>query len=53
MNIGVKSHDDVNSIIDSSASGRLKEICPRGNNKVVISIPLYHNKCLLLMLEFY
>ena len=34
--IGVKSHDDVNKIIDSSASGRLKEICPRGNNKVII-----------------
>jgi len=23
-------------MIDSSASGRLKEICPRGNNKVVL-----------------
>ena len=34
--IGVKSHGDVNYIIDSSASGRLKEICPRGNNKVII-----------------
>ena len=36
MNIGVKSHGDVNKIIDSSASGKLKEICPRGNNKVII-----------------
>ena len=34
--MSVKSHGDVNKIIDSSASGGLKEICPRGNNKVVI-----------------
>ena len=34
--MGVKSHGDVNKIIGSSASGRLKEICPRGSNKVVI-----------------
>ena len=34
--IDVRSHGDVNWIIDSSASGRLKEICPRGNNKVII-----------------
>ena len=34
--IGVKSDDDANKIIDSSASGRLKELCPRGNNKVII-----------------
>ena len=31
----------------------LKEICPRGNNKVVIYISLYHDKCLLFMLEWY
>ena len=31
----------------------LKEICPRGNNKVVIHISLYHDKCLLFMLELY
>ena len=31
----------------------LKEICPRGNNKVFIYISLYHDKCLLFMLEFY
>ena len=31
----------------------LKEICPRGNNKVVIYISLYHDKCLLFMLELY
>ena len=29
----------------------LKEICPRGNNKVVFYISLYHDKCLLFMLE--
>ena len=23
----------------------MKEICPRGNNKVVIYISLYHDKC--------
>ena len=31
----------------------LKEICPRGNNKVVIHISLYHDECLLFMLELY
>ena len=31
----------------------VKEICPRGNNKVVICISLYHDKCLLFMLELY
>ena len=31
----------------------LKEICPRDNNKVVICISLYHDKCLLFMLEWY
>ena len=31
----------------------LKEICPRGNNKVVIYISLFHDKCLLFMLELY
>ena len=31
----------------------LLEICPRGNNKVVIYISLYHDKCLLFMLELY
>ena len=30
----------------------LKEICPRGNNKVLY-ISLYHDKCLLFMLELY
>ena len=48
--IGVKSHSND---IDSSASGRLKEICPRGNNKVDILYFLIHDKCLLFMLEFY
>ena len=31
---------------------RVKEICPRGNNKVVILF-LIHDKCLLFMLELY
>ena len=31
----------------------LKEIGPRGNNKVVIYISLYHDKFLLFMLELY
>ena len=39
--------------IDSSGNKIMKEICPRGNNKVVIYIPLYHDKCLLFMLELY
>ena len=30
----------------------LKEICPRGNNKLLL-ISLYHDKCLLFMLELY
>ena len=35
-----------------SCSNTLKEICPRGNNKVLF-ISLYHDKCLLFMLELY
>ena len=31
----------------------MKEICAWGNNKVVIYISLYHDKCLLFMLELY
>ena len=31
----------------------VKEICPRGNNKVAIYISLYHDKFLLFMLELY
>ena len=31
----------------------LKEICPRGNNKVITYISLYDDKCLLSMLELY
>ena len=31
----------------------IEGICPRGNNKVVIYISLYHDKCLLFMLELY
>ena len=34
-------------------SGKLKEIFPRGNNKVVILCFLIHDKCLLFMLELY
>jgi hypothetical protein len=34
-------------------SGRLKAICPRGNNKVVIIIFHVYDKCLFLMLELY
>ena len=30
----------------------LKEICPRGNNKLLF-ISLFHDKCLLFMLELY
>ena len=37
----------------SKVGGSVKEICPRGNNKVVIYIYLYHDKCLLFMLELY
>ena len=41
-------------LVDPDKAGRaLKEICPRGNNKVVIYISLYHDKCLLFMLELY
>ena len=32
---------------------KLKEICPRGNNKVIIYFLIYHDKCLLFMLELY
>src|ERR1043165_1511050 len=35
--IGVKC-SSTNNIIDSSASGRLLEICPRGNNKMLLYI---------------
>ena len=43
--------------LDSTKAGEidtphLKEICPRGNNKVLY-ISLYHDKCLLFMLELY
>ena len=35
--IGVKC-SSTDNIIDSSASGRLLEICPRGNNKMLLYI---------------
>ena len=38
--IGVKS-SSTDNIIDSSASGRLLEICPRGNNKMLLYIYIY------------
>ena len=40
-------------LIQQSVEEVVKEICPRGNNKVVIYISLYHDKCLLFMLELY
>src|SRR3954465_7800541 len=42
--MGVRLLPNVNSIIDSSASGRLLELCPRGNTKDVIIIILVHDK---------
>ena len=36
-----------------SIGGYVKEICPRGNNKVVVLYFLIHDKCLLFMLELY
>jgi hypothetical protein len=37
----------------SSSAGKVKGICPRGNNKVVIIIFHIYGKCLFLMLELY
>ena len=34
--------------IRSIPEHRVKEICPRGNNKVVIYISLYHDKCFII-----
>ena len=39
--IGVKSHGNVNYIIDSSASERLKEICPRAIIKLLFIFPYF------------
>ena len=39
--------------IKDKKMGFMKEICPRGNNKVVIYISLYHDKCLLFMPELF
>ena len=39
--------------IPSGMIEKLKEICPRGNNKVVILYFLIHDKVLLFMLELY
>ena len=40
-------------ILPGSDEGGMKEIFPRGNNKFVIYISLYHDKCLFFMLVFY
>jgi hypothetical protein len=37
----------------SKGNWRLKGICPRGNNKVVIIIFHVYDKCLFIMLELY
>ena len=39
--------------LGTSETAQLKEICPRGNNKVVILYFLIHDRCLLFMLELY
>ena len=36
-----------------TAGELVKDICPRGNNNIVIYISLCHDKCLLFMLELY
>ena len=41
--MGVRLLPNVNQIIDSSASGRLLELCPRGNNKDIIIILVHDN----------
>ena len=42
------------AILESIEDERVvKEICPRGNNNVVILYFLIHDKCLLFMLELY
>ena len=44
---------DVHLLRHALKMASVKEICPRGNNKVVIYISLYHHKCLLFILELY
>ena len=57
--IAIKLNDHYAKTTDGSCPSHhspndvMKEICPRGNNKVVIYISLYHDKCLLSMLELY
>jgi hypothetical protein len=41
------------TIDGGSGRVKLKGICPRGNNKVVIILFRVHNRCLFLMLELY
>ena len=48
INIWLQIHD-----VSDLYAHLVKEICPRGNNKVVIYISLYHDKCLLFMLELF
>ena len=44
-----KKSSGMKALIDMST---MKEICPRGNNKLLF-ISLFHDKCLLFMLELY
>ena len=46
-------HHVVRKDLGTYVQVNMKEICPRCNNKVVIYISLYHDKCLLFMLELY
>ena len=48
-------HDNDDDFSGTAQNGPMlmKEICPRGNNKVVILYFLTHDKCLLFMLELY
>jgi hypothetical protein len=45
--------EDTLDDVARAAQHRLKGICPRGNNKVVIILFRVHNRCLFLMLELY
>ena len=52
-NANVDTFLDEEGISHEFSATYVKEICPRGNNKVVIYISLYHGKFLLFMLELY
>ena len=49
----VASSEGANELMAQIRRQDMKEMCPRGNNKVVIYISLYRDKCLLFMLELY